>query len=171
MTVHIRGIDAVIRRVERCRISLPEKIERLMNRLGEIGVETARVRFSEAQYDGINDVSVSAEWVDDDLLVIHADGQAVAFIEFGTGVHYTESHPKAADFGAIRGSYGYGLGRLDSWRYRGEPGTNGEIIAEGKHKGMVKTHGNPPAYAMYDAGREMRNRIAEVAKEVFNDRY
>lgn len=169
MRIKISGVDGVLRRVKGAESGLNSKVRRFMERLGEIGVETAGVRFSSAQYDGTNDVEVSSEWVEENKLVVHADGSAVAFIEFGTGVHYTASHPEAGRFGAVRGSYGYKLGRLDSWRYRGDPGTDGELITEGPHAGMVKTHGNPPARAMYDAGKEMRQRISEIAKEVFRD--
>ena len=96
----------------------------------------------------------------------------MTFIEFGSGVHYVEQHPKASEMGAVRGGYGQNKGLKDTWAYYGDPGTNGEP-AKGKkgEKGLVFTHGNPPARAMYDAGKEMRERIAEIAREVFmNDR-
>lgn len=167
MTIAIRGVDTALRHVMDAQNRLADKVKELLLRLGKFGVDTASVRFKTAQYDGTNDVTVDAEWTDGNVLTIHADGRAVAFIEFGTGVHYKDTHPKAAEFGAIRGSYGYGLGKLDSWRYRGEPGTNGEIISEGKHAGMVETHGNPPARAMYDTGEDLRKQIVIIAKEVF----
>ena len=78
-----------------------------------------------------------------------------------------EIHPKAGEFGAVRGGYGLHLGLNDSWRYRGDPGTNGEIITFGRHAGQVLTHGNPPARAMYETGKEIRARISAVAAEVF----
>lgn len=72
---------------------------------------------------------------------ISATGKSITFIEFGAGVHYAaEGHPKAGDFGFTRGGYGYHLGKLDSWRYSGNPGTNGEVITDGKHQGEVKTY-------------------------------
>lgn len=169
MKIRITGVDKALRHSEDLLSSMRGKVKEFMEKLAQVGIDTASARFSTAQYDGVNDVVVSSapEWDGENKLRIYAVGNAVGFIEFGTGVHYTEPHPKAAEFGAIRGSYGYGLGRLDSWRYRGEPGTDGEIITEGRHKGMVLTHGNPPARAMYDASREMRDKIQEIAKEVF----
>ena len=167
MKVITRGIDAVIKRLSGTENGITAKIHRLIDELAKIGVETASVRFANAQYDGTNDVSVSTEWDGDNRCVIHADGHAVAFIEFGTGVHYVDDHPKAADFGAVRGTFGYGLGRFDSWRYTGDPGTNGERITEGRHAGQIRTHGNPPAYAMYEAGQEIRNKIDDTVREVF----
>ena len=99
---------------------------------------------------------------------ISASGNAITFIEFGSGVHYAgQAHPKAGEFGFNRGGYGYHLGRFDSWRYSGNPGTNGEVITEGAHKGEVKTQGNPANRALYDSAKEMREQITKIAKEVF----
>lgn len=169
MKITVSGIDSVIRRMERKISGMDENVREFLSRLAQVGIDVSSARFRTAQYDGVNDVTVSPEpeWAGENSLRIFATGQAVGFIEFGTGVHYTEAHPKAGEFGAVRGSFGHGLGKLDSWRYRGSPGTDGEIITEGPHKGMVKTHGNPPARAMYDASREMRDKIREIAKEVF----
>ena len=167
----VRGLSETIRHLERYRDQLTAKQREFLRRLAEIGIDVANVRFASAQYDGTNDVKVSdaPEWQGETKLRISASGRAVGFIEFGSGVHYSEQHPKAAQFGAVRGGYGYGLGKFDSWRYRGDPGTNGEVITEGVHAGEIVTHGNPPARAMYDAGKEMWDKILEIAREVFSD--
>ena len=167
--VSLGNIDEAIKAIEDYEKRLEQKRKTFIERLSEIGVETARVSFKNAQYDGYNDVVVSdGRWIDDNRLVLSATGQSVTFIEFGAGVHYSSPpHPKADELGFARGSYGHGLGKLDSWRYDGDPGTNGEIITTGKHKGEIKTHGNPANRCMYDAGKEMRNKIREIAKEVF----
>ena len=165
-------IDKAIEEIERYQRELNQKVHKLMERLAEVGISEADVRFGRAIYDGTNDVLVnkSPEWVDENKLVISASGKAITFIEFGAGVHYaSESHPKAGEFGYNRGGYGYHLGRLDSWRYDGDPGTNGEVITEGKHKGEVKTHGNPANRVMYESAKEMREQIAKIAKEVFGN--
>lgn len=169
MKFSIHGVDNTLKHIMSLQGRMAERAKELLRRLGEIGVDLASVRFKTAQYDGTNDVTVDMTWTDDKTLTIHADGKAVAFIEFGTGVHYKETHPKAAEFGAIRGSYGHGLGKLDSWRYRGDPGTNGAVYDDPAlpHWGMVETHGNPPARAMYDTGNDLRNRIVQTAREVF----
>lgn len=168
VSIRISGADHAAGTVRRIRLDLSRKCRELLERLAAIGIDTAAARFSAAQYDGVNDVFVSGpEWIGENRLRIHADGSAVAFIEFGTGVHYSEIHPKAGEFGAVRGGYGLHLGLNDSWRYRGDPGTNGEIITFGRHAGQVLTHGNPPARAMYETGKEIRARISAVAAEVF----
>lgn len=167
ITCTLGTIDKAITELEWYMKDLDGKTRKLMERLAEIGVETATLGFGKAVYAGTNDVVVEPfKWVGDKL-IISARGNAVAFIEFGTGVHYSTPHPKAAELGMTRGTYGYKLGRLDSWRYKGDPGNEGQVITEGKHKGEVLTHGNPAARAMYDAGKDMRENIVEVAKEVF----
>ena len=169
MRIAIRGIDHVVQRVASLQNGLAGKVKELLQKLGEFGVDTEGARFETARYDGTNDVTVKAEWTDENTLTIHADGQAVAFIEFGTGVHFKESHPKAAEFGAIRGTYGHGLGKLDMWRYRGDPGTHGEVYDDPHlpHFGMVATYGNPPARAVFDTAKDLREKVAEIAQEVF----
>lgn len=165
----IGNIDEAIRQIEEYERNLKKKQKIFLKKLSEIGVDVAKVKFQSAQYDGENDVKMDEpKWLSDNRLIISATGKAVIFIEFGSGVHYSsESHPKAAEFGYKRGTYGHGLGKLDSWRYEGSPGTHGEIIKEGKHKGEIRTHGNPANRCMYEAGKEMRKKIRETAKEVF----
>ena len=166
--IRVTGIDAILRQLDNYVNSMQYKQHKVLQKLAEIGIDVATVRFGSAQYDGTNDVTVSQPiWDGDNKVLFSADGDTVAFIEFGTGVHYSEAHPKAVEFGAVRGTYGYGLGRFDSWRYEGDPGTNGEVIQSGAHAGEVLTHGNPPARAMYEAGKEMRSRISEIIKEVY----
>ena len=165
-------IDKAVAELEAYEKDLKRKTKTLMERLAEIGIKEADVRFKRAIYDGTNDVKVSDSpvWIDDDKLAISATGKSVTFIEFGTGVHYaSEDHPKAGEFGYNRGGYGHHLGRLDSWRYKGDPGTNGEVITEGKHKDEVKTHGNPANRALYDSVKKMREEITKIAKEVFGN--
>ncbi len=169
MKIKVTGIDRLISKLEANRKSLEEKQHRLLEELAKVGIEIADVKFSTAQYDGDNDVVVnsSPEWVGDNKLFITASGNAVTFIEFGTGVHYVEQHPKGTELGAIRGAYGRGKGSRDSWGYYGSPGTNGQVVKETDKGAVILTHGNPPARAMYDAAKEMRNQIADIAREVF----
>lgn len=165
------NVDTVIAQLKQYRDSIDRKMHQLLERLAEIGVDTAAVKFRSAQYDGDNDVVVNEpEWITDTKLIISATGSSVTFIEFGTGVHYTEQHPKAAEMGAIRGEYGKGRGKRETWGYYGNPGTNGVIRKTVDGKGdLILTHGNPPARAMYDAGKQMRERIVEIAREVFGN--
>jgi hypothetical protein len=105
--------------------------------------------------------------VDERTIAVQASGKAILFIEFGTGVFNPGVHPQANEFGMIRGEYGKGHGKQESWIYVGEPGTNGEVIDSGRS--VVRTRGNNASRSMYDAAEIMRNEIQRIAKEVFGD--
>lgn len=169
MEIKVSGIDRLINKLKAYQKTFDDKQKQLLEKLAKIGIDIASAKFQTAQYDGENDVVVSntPEWVGDNKLFLTATGNAVTFIEFGTGVHYAEQHPKAAALGAIRGAYGQGKGSRDTWGYYGTPGTNGQVIKENDKGTVVLTHGNPPARAMYDATKEMRNQVVNVAREVF----
>lgn len=169
MKIKVSGLASAARRLKKYRDGLAGKMHIFLERLAAVGIDTAGVRFEHAQYDGVNDVTVNGtpEWLSDTRLAIAARGQAVAFIEFGSGIHYAEEHPKAAELGLGRGTYGQGKGARDTWGYYGEPGTNGRVIRTSERGQVVLTHGNPPARAMYEAGREMRRNIVMIALEVF----
>ena len=162
--ITVKGVQQTVDALERYKRYINERLRIFAEALAEYGVGIARVRFGRAQYDGTNDVQVKAPEWRGDTLCVRAVGRTVLFIEFGTGVHYeAESHPQAGEFGFVRGGYGQHRGRNDSWRYRGEPGTNGVEVGNG----IIKTHGNPANRCMYETAEEMRNSITQIAKEVF----
>jgi hypothetical protein len=145
-----------------------ELMREFISRLGDIGIETAGIKFQTAHYDGVNDVVVEPKWVNENTLAVLATGQSVTFIEFGTGITYADDHPLAQQMGMIRGEYGQGKGKQDTWVYYGEPGTMGEWLrttSGGEY--AIRTHGNPANRCMYDASKDMRNNIIKIAKEVF----
>ena len=167
-SITIRGVHETTEALERWQKRLNERVRMFEEALAEYGVGIARIRFGRAQYDGDNDVTLDPVKWEGNTLAVRAVGSAVLFIEFGTGVHYeAESHPQAGEFGFERGGYGYHLGRFDSWRYKGNPGTNGEVIQSGKHAGEVLTHGNPANRCMYETAELMRQNIERIAREVF----
>lgn len=169
MKISVSGLDETIKRLKSYRDGIGERMHTFLERLTAEGIDTAAVNFHKAQYDGANDVAVdnSPQWIDENRLLICAHGNAVAFIEFGTGVHYSEQHPNAVKVGAARGSFGQGKGSRDSWSYYGEPGTDGKVVRDTEKGTVILTHGNPPARALYDAGKEMRGMISDIAREVF----
>lgn len=133
-----------------------------VQRLADEGVQVAKIRFSQAQYDGENDVTVHKEGGGKSVAVV-AVGKAVLFIEFGTGV-LNAGHPDPAAARFPHGGYGYGLGKLASWRYKGNPGTHGQRIGDSE---WVKTAGNPANMSMYLTIEDLRRMFKQVAEEVF----
>ena len=131
-------------------------------------MERASVKFSQAVYDGTNDVSVTVELRGNNVRAVVATGGATLFIEFGTGVTYPDNHPEARDRNMKRGEYGQGHGKQQSWGYYGEPGTNG-VLKEKKNGGIVViTHGNPANMPMYETKKELQFQLTQIAKEVFS---
>jgi len=166
MTLNPESIDKAIKQLEDYRDSLQSKARELCERLASAGYLIAETGFVSAIYDGTNDVSVEL-LNEDNKLVIKASGETVMFIEFGTGVTFQTYHPKRDEMGiGDVGTYGHGLGKLNGgWRYKGEKGTNGED--DPKHEGYVHTYGNPANMPMYNASKDIRSQVLQIAREVF----
>lgn len=151
------SIDNAIKELKEYKISLDLKKDRLLEELANIGVKEASVRFTSAMYDGVNDSTVTLEPAPGGYAIV-AEGNAVAFIEFGAGVYYNsgEPYPNPRPSGVVGiGEYGKGHGRRQAW---GFTDASGELVI---------THGNPAAMPMWYASEEMRNKILKIAKEVF----
>lgn len=134
-----------------------DKKNKLIERLGEIGVGEASVRFTTAMYDGTNDVKVSLDTIENGC-VIKADGKAVAFIEFGAGVYHntSEPYPNPRPKGVVNiGEYGKGKGKRKAWGYKNDSDE------------LVITRGNPAAMPMWYASEEIKKSVLTIAKEVF----
>lgn len=164
----IPAYDSLIRKIEDLGNWQSDRAIVFANRLAQEGMEIASVKFSQAVYDGTNDVSVTVEPRGNNVRAVVAIGGATLFIEFGTGVTYPDDHPEAGELGMKRGEYGQGHGKQHSWGYYGDPGTNG-VLKEKKNGGFVViTHGNPANMPMYETVKELQDRLTEIAKEVFS---
>ena len=157
MSLNTSSIKDAIKELKAYRDAIDTKMAKLLEKLGEIGVKEASVRFTTAIYDGVNDSSVSLEPIKDGYC-IKAEGRAVAFIEFGAGVYHNpgEPYPNPRPAGIVGiGEYGKGYGKRQAWGFRDESGE------------LVITHGTPAAMPMWYASEEMRNAILKTFKEVF----
>lgn len=164
----IPAYDSLIRKAENFGNWQSDRAVVFADRLAQEGMEIASVKFSQAVYDGTNDVSVTVEPRGNNVRAVVATGGATLFIEFGTGVTYPDDHPEAEELGMKRGEYGQGHGKQHSWGYYGDPGTNG-VLKEKKNGGFVViTHGNPANMPMYETVKELQDRLTEIAKEVFS---
>ena len=161
------NFDEVIKRFKERKKLFKDRNRKFLTRLGEEGISLANAKIENIQYDGDNDTVVEPLTWDGDKLILAASGQAITFIEFGTGVHYSERHPMEGFEGMTRGTFGRGLGSRDYWHYIGNPGTHGEVVKNVKHGVLIRTHGNPPNRIVYDTAKEVRQKITEIAKEVY----
>ena len=157
MSLSTKSIDRAIKELKAYRDSLETKKNKFLEELANIGVREASLRFTTAIYDGVNDSSVTLEPIADGYRIV-AEGKAVAFIEFGSGVYHNpgEPYPNPRPSGIVGiGEYGHGYGKRPAWGFKNESGE------------LVITRGNPAAMPMWYASEEMRNAIVQKFKEVF----
>lgn len=164
----IPAYDSLIRKIEDLGNWQSDRAIVFADRLAQEGMEIASIKFSQAVYDGTNDVSVTVEPRGNNVRAVVATGRATLFIEFGTGVTYPDNHPEAGELGMKRGEYGQGHGKQHSWGYYGDPGTNGGLKEKKNGGFVVITHGNPANMPMYETVKELQDRLTEIAKEVFS---
>lgn len=151
-----KSINQAIKDLKLYSSWVQKKETELRSRLAMLGATVASIHFSRAIYTGSNDVSVR---VDDNgsVATIYAEGESVAFIEFGAGARYGYGHPNAGQHGFGPGTYSDGPNGEGHWD---DP--KGWWFGSGQH-----TFGNPPAMAMYYSREEIVKELTTIAREVF----
>lgn len=171
--VNLNDIDQAIKEVEDYERDIKRKVKIFLEKLAELGIGIAEWRLETAEYSGESDAEIEKQpvWISDNKLAISAVGSTVAFIEFGTGVHYPSDHPKANELGAIRGSYGKGQGKNKRWGYYGDPANiiGTDKVRANERGTLILTRGSPANRFMYDTAQDMRKNISRIAREVFRD--
>ena len=179
MKIKVRLSDAGLRDAERqiqeYKTTLNKKAKALAFRLSWLGLEVAKVRFANAEYAGSNDVKCHINQKDKTCTII-AEGKAVAFIEFGTGVTH-QGWGAAGTVGPLplpdnigeHGTYGKENGKHKRWYYYGESGNAGTPVKQVDGKGQLNyTSGNEPAMAMWGAVEEMASQVEATWREVWS---
>lgn len=179
MKIKVRLSDAGLKQAEKdilkYKATLNQKARALAFRLSWLGLEVAKIRFANAQYAGSNDVKCHINQKDK-ICTIVAEGKAVAFIEFGTGVTH-QGWGAAGTVGPLplpdnigeHGTYGKENGKHKRWYYYGESGNAGTPVKEVDGKGQLNyTDGNEPAMAMWGAVEEMASQVEVTWREVWN---
>ena len=171
MKIEVRLSDAGLRDAERqiqeYKTTLNKKAQEFAKALADKGLDVAKVRFANAEYAGSNDVSCRVEQNGNTCAII-AEGKAVAFIEFGTGVAHSAYGGELPVGVGEHGTYGKGNGKRDHWSYYGDPGNDANTVMY-KDKGtLVITSGNEPAMAMWGAVEEMASQVEATWMEVWN---
>lgn len=172
LDIEITGIDDAINSVNRLVEKLEQRINTILERLMKEGYDIADAGFreGEAKVAGKNGVIVKEPYWDGDTLYLTAEGDYVAFIEFGTGTVF-EDYPIKVEGVLAHGEYGKKKGANPPWTYVGEPGNMGIVKAKKKDGSLVvETVGNPPNRAMYNASKVFtKANVERIAKEIFND--
>ena len=144
------SVSRAQRRLDEYVADLIEKANTVCERLASMGAVRASLDFSRAIYNGTNDVAVAVEPIDNGY-AIRATGNAVLFIEFGSGASYGYGHPEPE---------GYGPGTYPGKGHWDDP--NGWWYGSHEH-----SYGNPPAAAMYHAKQDVLQEVQRIADEVF----
>lgn len=156
----IAEINKYIAKLERLETELPKA-------LAEYGATVAKANFDTNIYnfylDGTFDtpnITVTAEPTDNGYAVV-ANGQEVAFVEFGAGVFFNGGDSYAGtrppEIVGI-GEYGHGLGQEDSWEF-----------VDRENRVWKKTRGTPASNSMFYTAQEMRSRVEEEARRILAD--
>ena len=164
----ISGIKETLAMLNNAKRSLAKgKIANACYEAASAGQSVAQTIYSLADYDGNRNVTVSPRKTSDGALLT-ARGPAVLFIEFGAGILYSsERHPYADELGMGAGTWPYPRYRKNSAGVRVANWENdkGWYFGNG-----FKTYGNPPAMAMYFAGKEIRERaVPLIRREIFGE--
>jgi len=181
INIEVTGMAEAIKKFADLTNTFEQKVKLVVERLMARGYNVASAGFKNAAYPGTNDVVVLNPVWEGDSIVLMAEGDAVAFIEFGTGVKF-ENYPTDipgsgkdpyTELGlSPRGTYGKGQGKNEKgWVYVGDEGQGGlgyPFLSKGRYK--ILTYGNPPARAMYNAAVTVADKslALEIAREVFS---
>ena len=172
MKIKVRLSDAGLRDAERqiqeYKATLNKNAQEFAKALADKGLDVAKVRFANAEYAGSNDVSCRVEQ-NGSACTIVAEGKAVAFIEFGTGVSHSAYGGELPAGVGEHGTYGKGNGQHKRWYYYGESGNAGTPVKQVDGKGQLNyTSGNEPAMARWGAVEEMASQVETTWREVWN---
>lgn len=163
VSLDAQSIDKAIKQIREYRDSLPEKLERLRQRVAAELAADMRAGFNGAEgefilHEGsqVPSVSVTTE-NDGDITLVIAHGKEAVFIEFGAGVYFNAGGtPNPRPPGIVNiGEYGKGYGKRQVWGFYDESGE------------LKLTHGTPASMPMYYAVQRIVPRIPLIAKEVF----
>lgn len=159
------SIDDARKQIRQYREKLDARLKVLMDKLGEIGVNTIQtVMSSVPENDEPGNYSVKYSTDGENCTyrtMINLTGDKVLFIEFSAGITYgTTKHPLD-----IEGQYGMGTYPSEKghwsdplgWWYKDEDGDS------------IHTYGNRAYMPMYHADEEIISRVQQVAKNVFSN--
>ena len=157
MTLNSGSISDAAKKLREYAASLESKSKRLVESLGNAGVEYANMYL---EHDDTGETRQSIQYTQDGLSGVLSVGGAAVWIEFGTGVLANagnEPHPKRDEAGMVAwGEYGQGQGK-------------GEWYFYSHYFGWTRTKGIPLNPFMYQAAQDMRRDIESKAKEAFKD--
>lgn len=165
-----KGIDNLIREIQKYKDDLPNKCKKLVSELIQSGVKVSKARISDSplgKYVTVTTNIASEKMGCKGILLAkgavkeqegYAPFSILLAIEFGAGIHYNPTpNPNADKFGLGVGTFpGQIHAYEDFWFYWDENAQE-----------WKQTHGVKATMPMYSADMEIIQNIVKVAKEVF----
>ena len=161
----VSGINRIINELHEYRVNINKANERFVQRLMEEGFEIATASIYESLPTIDRDKPIgNLEIISDERgeitsCALQFTGEQVLFIEFGAGIRYNEgnNNPLASQFGYGVGTYPQQTHAFDrkGWNYYGND----------NH--FHHSYGTKATMPMYNASQEIRKRLIEIAKEVY----
>ena len=148
------SVKQAAKKMENYAEDFDKKADDVCRRLADIARFRFIRQFYSVHYDGNDDTKISVDPINKGYR-LRASGNAVLFIEFGSGV-IGAGHPDPGPYGP--GTWSEGPNGKGHWQ---DP--NGWYWAHGQ-----KSIGNPPAAGMYWAEQEVKSSVNRIADEVFN---
>ena len=155
----IKGIPKVKARLNSIVKATKNSARPICEKLAADGAEEARNIFPISDYEGDRNVNVYTKRVAGGYAIV-AKGPSVLFWEFGSGL-IGYGHPFAAELGFGPGTWSDGPNGKHHWdNPKGWyiPGTASQ-----------KTHGNPPALAMYSAGKLVKEELRSLIPKIIDE--
>lgn len=164
-----QSITQLKRELTKYKNSLNTKAKKIVKELTKIGLEVIDVKVGESPLGHHITVQVKSE---DGGMVIVAQGETkfsdnyppfntLLAIEFGAGIHYNYSeNPKAEEMG-------YGVGTFPGQTHAFQE--EGWWFKDEETDKWIHSYGVQATMPMYNASIEMRQKVTEIAKEVFAD--
>lgn len=153
------GVAKCLREIETYKNNLATKVEKFCLELSKIGIDAAYSILNTDERVRNDTVTYTRESGTEYMLV--AQGDQVAFIEFGVGVvgeaggYPSEKLPDGWQYNAMWSPWAHDTDDPDRWFYYDEEGE------------LNNTRGHVPIGFMNNAGETMRLKVSEIAKRVF----
>ena len=167
----VKGLDSLIRELQKYKDDLPNKCKKLVSELLQSGVEVSKARISDSPLGKYVTVTtnISSEKMGCKGILLakgavkEQDGYApfsiLLSIEFGSGVHFNPTpNPLSAEMG-------YGVGTFPGQVHAMEPG--GWYFWSEEKQQWIHSYGVKATMPMYSADMEIIQNVVKYAKEVF----
>lgn len=167
----VKGLDSLIRELQKYKDDLPNKCKKLVSELLQSGVEVSKARISDSPLGKYVTVTtnISSEKMGCKGILLakgavkeqegYAPFSILLAIEFGSGIHYNPTpNPLSAEMG-------YGVGTFPGKVHAFDQ--NGWYFWSEEKQQWIHSYGVKATMPMYSADMEIIQNIVKVAKEVF----